>query len=244
MIKSNIKIKVKTNNKIKYVMTDEDYLFMGNYFKENENDVELMEKYYKMGAKLGNGECYFNLGVMYEEYGEFEKMEICYKKAGRRGISNALNNLGIYYKRLGDFDGAINYLKKAVKQDNVTSMHNLGKIYWELCKFSKMKKYYYMAGKKGYCESLRELGLYFHDCEENFKLGQIYLSWAITAGIFGNNPNQSLFHVHSEYNSYDDNDTDDTDDYYEEDIDPEYYMDSNDTSDSDCDCIYCSFSHH
>jgi tetratricopeptide (TPR) repeat protein len=232
-----MKSKIKSKGKTKYVMKADDYLYMGNYFRENEDEYDMAETYYKMGARLGSAECYFNLGLVYAEMGDFSKMEICYKKAGRRGFSDALNNLGIFYVDIGDYEEAIHYLKKGVKQDNVMSMHNLGKVYWEINEYDKMKKYYYMAGSKGCSESLRELGLYFHDFEDDHRKGQIYLSWAITAGLFGKAKiNGSQADRFGYICNSDSSIVDSCSDVYS---DTDVGVDLDDSS--DCNCMYCQF---
>jgi len=227
---------IKSKEKNKYVMNSDDYLYMGNYFRENEDEYDMAETYYKMGARLGSAECYFNLGLIYAEIGDFNKMEICYKKAGRRGFSDALNNLGIFYVDIGDYDEAIYYLKKGVKQDNVISMHNLGKLYWEINEYEKMKKYYYMAGSKGCPESLRELGLYFHDFEDDHRKGQIYLSWSITAGLFGKVKSNTGHTNHTDRFGYICN-SDSSIMESDSDIDSDIEIDGS----SECDCMYCQF---
>lgn len=226
-----MKTKIRSKGKPKYVMSGDDYLYMGNYFRENEEEYEMAETYYKLGARLGSAECYFNLGLVYAEMGDFSKMEICYKKAGKRGFSDALNNLGIFYVDIGEYEDAIRYLKQGVKKDNVISMHNLGKVYWEMNEYDKMKKYYYMAGSKGCSESLRELGIYFHDFEDDHRKGQIYLSWAITASLFSK---VKINSTHTDkfgyiYNSESSIIESDSGEY--SDIDPD--------NSSECNCLYC-----
>ncbi len=230
--------KVETN---KTPLTGEDYLYIGNYFREMEEEYDMMQDYYKLGAKLGNAECYFNLGLFYEDIGEYDRMETCYKKAAKRGLMDALNNLGIHYKEMDMYYAAERCLKKAIKKDNVKSMYNLGRLYWEIDDYDEMKKYYYMAGEKGCVKSLRELGIYFHDYENDYTRGQTYLSWAVTAEIFGKKVDRQ------ERTDYIPNE-DLSSRLYSEDMDSDVYesydLDSDDFDDDDdeeCDCIYCHF---
>ena len=256
--------KIKKGNKNKNkkcTLTSNDYLYMGNYFKEMEEDYEMMMVYYRMGAKLGNGECYFNMGLFYEEVGDYDTMETCYIKAAKRNNTDALNNLGVHFRDIELYGLAKTCLKKAVKKGNIDSMFNLGKLYWEVDDYDNMKKYYYMAGEKGCINSLKELGVYFHDLEEDHEKGQFYLSWAITASIFGKDKKQHYNNkrnfiepepdsIHnmcsSEYCTCDSDDTSDDgetisiDNNYNETYDD---LDMYDDSDSEleCTCIYCHF---
>ena len=90
-----------------------------------------------------------NLGLIYQELGQYEKAINCYEKVIKiqPDLPAPYNNLGNILKELGEFKKALSYYKKAIEiKSNIADIHNnLGIVFKELKEFKKAKNCFQKA---------------------------------------------------------------------------------------------------
>ena len=121
------------------IESDNEYIWLGRYYFEIEEDYDKMKKYYLMASEKGDSDAMTNLGNYYETMEEdYDKMKKYYLMAIDKGDSNAMYYLGHYYEN--------------IERD-----------------YDQMKKYYLMAVDKGDIYAIDQLFEYYKNNHEDFK---------------------------------------------------------------------------
>lgn len=141
---------------------------VGNYFLEQQENMDLAEQIYLIASQKGEKDADFNLGLIYEEKEQYDKMVEYYSKCdndlsnfylgnyyrkigneekmlyhwNKSNYENTFVNLGIYYYQINDEEKMIEYWLKA---NNYDSLMRLSKYYYEKGDYNNVDKYYDMA---------------------------------------------------------------------------------------------------
>ena len=104
---------VKNGNDYDIAKLGDYYHKLGSYYwKGTWGDVSLAEKYYKMGAELGDKDCQRGLGMILREYGRSKDALYWFMKSGEQGEDWAACLAGEMYEK---GEGTQKNIRKAIK---------------------------------------------------------------------------------------------------------------------------------
>jgi len=134
------------------------------YDKPNEGKVyafKAMELAEKENYKLGIGDAYNSIGIVYDISGKYDSSIYYYEKAlpvfnsinNLKGRGSTTNNLGLIYWNMADYDKALQYffeaLKdfEAIKNEKFTSnaLNNIGMVYYDVKNYKQALVYHRKA---------------------------------------------------------------------------------------------------
>ncbi len=111
--------------------------------------------------KLGLGDGYNTLGVVYDVSGKYDSSILYYEKAvvifndieNLKGRGSAINNLGLIYWNMADYDKALKYFFDALKdfekikneRFESNALNNIGMLYFDLHNYQQSLKYHLKA---------------------------------------------------------------------------------------------------
>ncbi|MDR2152178.1 MAG: sel1 repeat family protein [Helicobacteraceae bacterium] len=104
---------------------------LGLVYKQQLEDYENAEKWYKIAYKLGDKDAAFALGILYADIlKDYPKTIEWYKIAHNKGDKNAAYSLGLVYKQqLQDYENAEKWYKIAYNQGDYKGIQALSVLY-------------------------------------------------------------------------------------------------------------------
>lgn len=123
--------------------------------------LEAIKKAADANYKLGLGDAYNTLGVIYDISSKYDSSVYYYEKAipifndieNLKGRGSAINNLGLIYWNMADYDKALHYFFDALKdfekiknerfQSN--ALNNIGMVYYDIHNYQQSLKYHLKA---------------------------------------------------------------------------------------------------
>ena len=137
------------------------------YFKALKTDEELFNSSSnggrREGAKIGIAKRLSNIGIVYDDQGDYPKALDYYFKAlkmaeeleNKNGIAINLGNIGIVYRKQGNYPKALDYYFKALKIKEelgdktgiAANLGNIGVVYYNQGDYLKALDYYFKALK-------------------------------------------------------------------------------------------------
>ena len=120
--------------------------------------------------KLGLGDAYNSLGVVYDVSGKYDSSIFYYEKAipiftaikNTKGHGSAINNLGLIYWNMADYEKALQQFFTALKDfeaiDNIifqsNALNNIGLVYFDIHNYPQSLKYHLKA--KAFYEKMKD----------------------------------------------------------------------------------------
>jgi tetratricopeptide (TPR) repeat protein len=127
-----------------------DAMFYLGFYYGNQQNNDLMIKYYLMAIELGNYRAMNNLGYYYGEKKDYKLMIIYYLMAIQLGNSNSMYNLGNYYQYgKKDYNAMTQYYLMGIEHGDSNCMYHLGFYYETINDYDAMMKYYIMGAYAG-----------------------------------------------------------------------------------------------
>ena len=173
-------IEISNNNPKAYLILGWNFRELGDtasaigyYMKAADQDAEYYDAYMELGflyhcrhnplaisyynnalnCRPNDFLALYDLGMFYQETGEYEKAISEYKMILQNDSTNklALHNIGWIYHELGQYETAVAFFTKAIQQDEtfIAAIYNRG-----LC-FEKLKQYDYARQDYMYCLKLQ-----------------------------------------------------------------------------------------
>lgn len=148
---------------LKYGIFLVEYAYFEEAVNVNLRFAQLSEE--TNGQNEATADAYNNIGVVYDDLGEYDKALEYYNKAleiskevlgeNHRDTAASYNNIGVVYGKLGDSDKALEYFIKALEirkevlgenhSDTASSYGNIGIVYWNLGDYDKALEYHNKA---------------------------------------------------------------------------------------------------
>jgi len=114
---------------------------------QQNNNFEIMKKYYIAAIDQKNEDAMYYLGTYYKKNKNYDEAEKYYLMAIENGHSNLLYDLRLYQKYLKNYDKMVEYFKLGIEKEDMNCMKLLGD-YYKGIDTNEMKKYYLMAINK------------------------------------------------------------------------------------------------
>ncbi len=154
---------------------------LGNYYNYGEQNYELAEKYYKMGADLKYPGCIINLAEFYLKVKkDIDLMKQTYQIGIDLANTDCMCNLASFYKNSGDYDLMEKYYMMAYSYGNTSSVHQLALFYkYNQKDYNKMIKYFELGIEKDCSECMYGMGVYYEDIVKDYEVMKVYYDMAV-----------------------------------------------------------------
>lgn len=123
------------------------------YSYQEDGNMRLAKKYYKLASEQGHREAQNNLGNIYFREGKYDLAEKYFRLSSEQGNDVALCNLGIIYNNRGEYDIAKKYFETSANLGNPKAQANLGIIYEREGKYDLAEKWYKLAISENFIEA-------------------------------------------------------------------------------------------
>ena len=123
------------------------------YSYQEDGNMRLAKKYYKLASEQGHREAQNNLGNIYFREGKYDLAEKYFRLSSEQGNDVALCNLGIIYNNRGEYDIAKKYFETSANLGNPKAQANLGIIYEREGKYDLAEKWYKLAISENFTEA-------------------------------------------------------------------------------------------
>ncbi len=133
------------------------YCLLGYYYKNIEDNNDLMKKYFEMAIELNNPIAMYYLGDYYSYFEiNYDLMKKYYIMATKLGHVYSMVKLGSYYENIiYDYDLMKKYYLMAIELGDSNAMVKLGSYYENIIyDYDLMKKYYLMAIELGNADAM------------------------------------------------------------------------------------------
>jgi TPR repeat protein len=152
----------------------------GMYYRNIEQNSELMTKYYSLAVEQKCIEAMKMLSFYYHDNKNYFMMKKYYLMAIDHGDATCMCLLGNYCRDVEkDYELMKKYYLMAIECNFVDAMYNLAEHFEDKEEYELMKKYYLMAIEQGDTESMRKLAYHFLEREKNLETVKMYYLMAI-----------------------------------------------------------------